>query len=300
MKFFIVDVFSEKKYQGNQLAVIIPNSELSIIEMQQIAREINFSETTFILSDKLSNGGYDVRIFTPHIEIPFAGHPTLGTAFVIQQFLEKNFDKKIILNLNIGQIPVFFKGANCDDIWMQQKEPTFGQIFQPKIFSEILQISEQDINANYPIQVVSTGLPAIIIPLHNLKAVQKCRINQKRFQDFIDKVFQANILAFTPDVINSKNNLHVRVFLDDPGFFEDSATGSANGNLAGYLLEHNFCQSSKINLRVEQGYSINRPSLIKIDASKVNGKFAIHIGGKVISVAEGKWFSRASDHPRVI
>lgn len=79
--------------------------------------------------------------------------------------------------------------------------------------------------------------------------------------------------------------------MDDPGFLEDSATGSANGNLAGYLLEHNFCQSSKIKLRVEQGYAINRPSLIKIDASKVYGKFTINIGGKVIAVAHGEWFS---------
>lgn len=138
MKFYIVDVFSEKKYQGNQLAVLIPNSEISTVEMQQIAREINFSETAFILSAKSSNGGYDVRIFTPHTELPFAGHPTLGTAFVIQQFLEKNASEQIILNLNVGQIPVIFSEENHDDLMMQQREPTFSQIFQPKFFGDIL------------------------------------------------------------------------------------------------------------------------------------------------------------------
>jgi len=106
MKFYIVDCFAEEKYQGNELLVVVADRPVSDREQQQIAREINFSETTFILSGKQENGGYDVRIWTPNMEVPFAGHPTLGTAHVIRHCLEKGSADKVLLNLKVGQIPV--------------------------------------------------------------------------------------------------------------------------------------------------------------------------------------------------
>lgn len=285
MRFYIVDVFAEEKYQGNQLAVLVPDKELSTTEMQQIVREFNFSETTFITSGKQNNGGYDVRIFTPDTEIPFAGHPTLGTAFVIREFLESGQGDQIILNLGVGQIPVRFTGK---EIFMEQKEPSFGMVIdQPEVIANILQIKAQDIRSDYPIQVVSTGLPAVIVPLKSLDAVRRCAIHHSNFQHFIDTMIKCNLLVFVPEAEKEENDLRVRVFMDDTGFFEDPATGSANGNLAGYLLEHNFFQASKINYRVEQG--MQRPSLIIVDAEKSNGKFRIHVGGKVFSVAKGEW-----------
>src|SRR4051812_16448895 len=108
MDFYIVDVFAEKKYQGNQLAVLVPDRNLTTEEMQQIAKEIHFSETTFIMSNKQENDGYDVRIFTPDVEIPFAGHPTLGTAYIINQIMENGNASNVVLNLPVGQIPVVF------------------------------------------------------------------------------------------------------------------------------------------------------------------------------------------------
>ena len=135
--FYIVDVFAEEKYAGNQLAVVRDAAGLSDSEMQNITKEMNYSETTFILSNDQRNGGYDVRIFTPQEEVPFAGHPTLGTAYIIQQEIIKEPVEKIILNLKVGQIPVTFNytGKEKNVLRMKQIEPTFGQIIEPEQIS---------------------------------------------------------------------------------------------------------------------------------------------------------------------
>jgi trans-2,3-dihydro-3-hydroxyanthranilate isomerase len=286
MQFYIVDVFAEEKYKGNQLAVFLPHDKISTPEMQKIAKEINFSETTFVMSNNNPDKGYDVRIFTPDVEIPFAGHPTLGTAFIISRMLEKNQSEQIILNLGVGQIPVTFLQ---DELWMEQQEPTFGTVIQPEVIAEILQIKETDINSSYPIQIVSTGLPAVIIPLKTLNALRKCVINHEKYQRFLDEIIRANLLVFVPEAQKQENDIQVRVFVDDKGFYEDPATGSANGNLACYLLEHNFYQTHVIDLRIEQGYEVQRPSLIKVKADKISGKFRTQVGGKVFFVASGEW-----------
>jgi trans-2,3-dihydro-3-hydroxyanthranilate isomerase len=287
MDFYIVDVFAKEKYQGNQLAVLVPDRELSTAEMQQIAREINFSETTFILSDKKENGGYDVRIFTPDIEVPFAGHPTLGTAYVINKIIERDVgdvETKIILNLEVGQIPVSING---DNLIMSQNEPSFGMIIkETDVIANVLNIKQVDIRTDYPIQLVSTGLPCIIVPLKSVDAVMRCSINHNQFSQFIKNYYKCNLLFFSEE---GESELRARVFLDDPGFMEDPATGSANGNLAGYLLEYNFFNKNKIEYSVNQGYGINRPSRINVMAGKTDGKFHIHVGGKVHLVAKGEW-----------
>lgn len=288
MKFYILDVFAEQKYQGNQLGVFIPEKAPSTELMQQITKEMNFSECTFIMSRKPINGGYDVRIFTQGSEVPFAGHPTLGTAYLIQQLLDPHANH-ICLNLGVGQIPVAFRGENKNELFMQQKEPAFGKTIDRDVIAEILNIHANEINFDYPIQVVSTGLPAIIIPIKTLNTVERCSVNHKKYQEFLDKVARANLLVFTPETKKKENDLHVRVFVDDPGFFEDPATGSANGNLAGYLLEHHFFKKDILSLRVEQGYAIQRPSLLKIEAKKSKEQFEISVGGKVFLVAQGEW-----------
>ena len=149
LTFYIADVFAEEKFTGNQLAVVKDADGLSDIRMQQIAREINFSETTFILSDEKRSGGYDVRIFTPKEEVPFAGHPTLGTAYIIQ-------------HLKIGQIPVNLNDAR-GVLWMKQMPPTFDMVFNPDKISNFLNVDASDIDHMYPIQEVSTGLPFIAL-----------------------------------------------------------------------------------------------------------------------------------------
>lgn len=289
MLFYMVDVFAEQKYRGNQLAVLLPDREISTSEMQQIAKEFQFSEITFIMSGKKTDGGYDVRIFTPDVEIPFAGHPSLGTAYVIRHLFEQHHNDPILLNLGVGQIPVTFTPGEEQVLWMTQKQPEFGDVIAPSLIADVLQISAEDIDTSFPIQVVSTGLPAVIVPVKTLEAAQRCAVHHQKFERFLKEVADANILVVTQETFHEANDLHVRVFVNDTGYYEDPATGSANGNLAGYLLEHKVFNKSQIQLRVEQGYSIGRDSLLLIDATENNGEFEIKIGGKVFLVAKGEW-----------
>ncbi|CAG0961624.1 trans-2,3-dihydro-3-hydroxyanthranilate isomerase [Methanosarcinales archaeon] len=286
--FYILDVFAEEKFAGNQLAVVKDANGLSDIKMQQIAREINFSETTFILSDEKRSGGYDVRIFTPNEEVPFAGHPTLGTAYVIQHEIIKKPVETIILNLKIGQIPVNLNEAR-GVLWMKQMPPTFGMVFNPDKISKVLNVEASDIDHMYPIQEVSTGLPFIIVPLKTLEALKKSRIDREKYFELIRDSDAKALLVFCPETIKEDNDLSARVFAQYYGITEDPATGSANGCLAGYLVKYNYFKSSKINVQVEQGYEIGRPSLLYLRAKEHDGKIEVLVGGKVQMIARGEF-----------
>lgn len=287
MIFYIVDCFAENKYQGNQLAVFIPENDITTMEMQQIAREINFSETTFILSDKEADGGYRVRIFTPDIEVPFAGHPTLGTAFVIHKELENGETDKVVLNLDVGPIEVAISDTG---LVMTQNQPVFGQILssdaEKSLIAGLLQIDDAEIWDDYPIQWVSTGLPCFVIPLKDVEAVQKCAIHHDKFRHFIETVYKCNMLVFAK---TGDRQLVVRVFMDDPGYLEDPATGSANGNLAGYVLKYDYFKSQNLSYSVSQGSAIGRPSTLRISAGYRHGSYRIQVGGKATLVAKGTW-----------
>lgn len=289
--FFIVDVFAEKKYAGNQLAVFRDAGNLSGEEMQLFAKEMNYSETTFICSEKERKGGYDVRIFTPAEEIPFAGHPTLGTAFVIQQEIIKTPVEKVILNLGVGQIPValsFSKGA-VDDLWMEQKHPEFGQEIDKAVIAKSLNVKETEVDDRFPVQEVSTGLPFMIVPLKTLEAVKRARINRDVFFGLIADTNAKAPLLFCPETYNPKNDLNCRVFVDYYGIPEDPATGSANGCLAGYLVKHRYFGETCINVRVEQGCEIGRPSLLYLKAEENEDVIDVLVGGKVFKIAEGEF-----------
>ena len=289
--FYIVDVFPEKKYAGNQLGVFRDAKGLSDEQMQQFAKEMNYSETTFILSETERDGGYDVRIFTPENELPFAGHPTLGTAFVIQQEIIKEQVEKVVLNLKVGQIPVTFKysGEQVDIMWMKQINPTFGQTFEAEAMAPVLGLDENEIHDGYPIQEVSTGTPFIMCPLKTLNAVKRARTNRDKCLELIKDSPAKAILIFSPETYAEENDLNVRVFADYYGVAEDPATGSANGCLAGYLVKHRYFGKDRIDVRVEQGYEIGRPSLLFLRAEAKGEEIDVFVGGKVIMVGQGEF-----------
>ena len=290
MKFYIVDVFAEEKYAGNQLAVIRGAQGLSDAQMQTLALEMNYSETTFILSDASRDAGYDVRIFTPAEEVPFAGHPTLGTAYVIQQEIIGEPVDSVTLNLAVGQIPVKI-GYSEDvptELWMHQKPPDFGETFLPDALATVLNLQAEDIDTRFPIQDVSTGLPFVIVPLCSKDAVNRCKINVDAFDRLVENGRAKDIFVFCPETENPENNLHARMFARHFYIVEDPATGSANGCLAGYLVKHRYFGADRIDVRVEQGYQINRPSLLMLQAEAKPDTIDVFVGGNVIKVAEGK------------
>jgi trans-2,3-dihydro-3-hydroxyanthranilate isomerase len=284
--FTILDVFAESKFSGNQLAVIRVKYPLSDRDMQRIAREMNFSETTFILSDTPRDGGYDVRIFTPGEEVPFAGHPTLGTAHVIRNEIARRDDDTIILNLKIGQISVSF---GKDGIaWMKQVEPTFGKRLTREVLAPVLGLDLAAIDERFPIEEVSTGLPHILVPLRTLNSLKQARVNRDRYYELIKTTWAKPVMIFCPEPHEKQNDISVRMFADAFGIPEDPATGSGNGCLAGYLVKHRYFGMSEIDIRSEQGYEMGRPSLLYLKAKEADGKIHIHVGGKSVLVAKGE------------
>jgi len=285
--FYILDVFAEDKYAGNQLAVITNGQGLSGERMQRITREFNFSETAFILSGRKDNGGYDVRIFTPGEEVPFAGHPTVGTAWAILNLLTPDRPAQIRLNLKVGQIPVSFDG---DITWMTTQSPVFGETLAPAVLAGVLGLDLKDIDARFPVQVVSTGLPAVLVPLKTLGAAEGARVRMDLLQDLVktQDVGKA-VMVFCPETLSRENHLHVRVFAPLVGVPEDPATGSANSCLAGYLVRHGYFGEGPVDLMVEQGYEMGRPSKVHLRArQKTTGPIEVQVGGKVQLVAKGE------------
>ena len=284
-KFYIVDVFAERKLEGNQLAVFICEEVIKDSDMQKIAKEMNYSETTFITSVENNT----VRIFTPDIELPFAGHPTLGTAFVMQREIIKSNIKTLLLDLKIGQIPVLFKykSGEVDEIWMEQNVPAFGQFFAPALIADSVFLDEEDIDIRFPIQEVSTGLPFIIVPLKTMEALKRARVERDKLLDLIENTNAKSLLLFCPETRKKGNHISVRVFTEVPGF-EDPATGSGNGCLAAYLSHHQYYGKSNVNIRVEQGYEIGRPSLLYLKAEEIDGNISVSVGGKAFIIANGE------------
>lgn len=284
MKFYIVDCFAEEKYQGNELLVVLADRPVSDREQQKIAREINFSETAFILSGKQDNGGYDVRIWTPNVgEVPFAGHPSLGTAFVIHHYLERGQSKSVNLNLKVGQIPVAISESG---LTMYQNPPVFGEVISKQEIADVFGISPGQISDEYPVQWVSTGLAAVIVALKDRETLSRVRMNREAFEQYILRhpgSYCSHL--FFADMGN--NVLAARCLMED--YLEDPATGSANGDLAGYLLQYGYFNGSDIEYTVIQGEDMGRKSVLHVRAGKTGDAWTIAVGGQCHLVASGEW-----------
>jgi trans-2,3-dihydro-3-hydroxyanthranilate isomerase len=287
LDFIIVDVFAEQKYSGNQLAVFTQAQDLSDQQMQQIAQETHFSETTFIRSGRQADGGYTVRIFTPGAEVPFAGHPTLGTAWVIRHILG-NPDETVRLDLRVGQIPVDFQDQL---LWMTTRPPVFGETLPTEVIAPILRLDTTDLDERFPIEVVSTGLPFIFVPLKTLDAVKRVQLDVDLLARLVaGKDITQTIFVFCPETYAQDNQINARFFAPAYGIPEDPATGSANSCLAAYLVKHRYFDTNTIDVKVEQGYEIGRRSRLYLKAKESpSGDILVKVGGKVQLIAKGQF-----------
>ncbi|GAB6090621.1 PhzF family phenazine biosynthesis isomerase [Spirochaeta dissipatitropha] len=298
MKYWIVDVFGREKYSGNQLAVVLADAPISTAEMQRIAQEFHFSETSFIFpqASRPAQSGeisrWKVRIFTPENEVPFAGHPTLGTAWLIRQELAVGQPTRIELDLAAGIIPVDFDDSSKLQ-WMRQIEPVFGAVHDPAAAASLCGLEPEDILPDYPVQVVSTGLEFLIIPVRSLDRMKQASGNAAEMKAYFGSGGMLPILLFCPETYEAGNSVNCRMFADLFGIPEDPATGSANGCLAAYLYKHTFFGKGPLDIRSEQGYEIDRKSILHLRAKDDQGRIAVHVGGKVFPVAEGRLLSDA-------
>jgi len=256
--------------------------------MQRIAKEMGFSETSFILSDTPRDGGYDVRIFTPGAEVPFAGHPTLGTAYVIRQEIIGSAANCVSLNLQVGRIPVLFERHSGGDIpWMTPKEATFHEVFDAREIAPLLRLRPEDIDEDFPIQTVSTGLPFVFVPLCSLDAVRRAAVIKDQWLEWVKDRMAKMVFLFCRQTVEPQNHLHARMFADYYGIVEDPATGSANSCLAAYLVRHRYFGADRIQVHVEQGYEIGRPSRLYLRAYDDGQRIHVEVGGRVFAIAKG-------------
>jgi trans-2,3-dihydro-3-hydroxyanthranilate isomerase len=291
VRFFIVDVFAETKLSGNQLAVFLDPEKLSTLQMQRIAQEMHYSETTFVNSRVKQDKGYDVRIFTPEAELPFAGHPTLGTATIVQSRVIRKPVLQVSLNMKVGQIPVTFSysGRKPKVLWMRQRSPSFGKRYRTGPVADFLNLDESDLDGRFPVQDVSTGASFLIVPLKSLDAVRRAKLDRDKYLEFAKNAESNIVLVFTAETYRSLNDLNVRVLIPSSVTPEDPATGSGNGCLAAYLVHYKFMKREKIDLRVEQGYEMGRKSLLLLRAGPGLSGIEVNVGGMVHFIAEGEF-----------
>lgn len=282
MRFLIVDVFAETPLAGNQLAVVFANPDLETAQMQRIAREFNFSETSFVLRQQDDGKPWPVRIFTPGRELPFAGHPTLGTAWAIRSELSVR-GATVVLDEKVGEIPVRGGGEPGALLWMRQRQPSFGKTLARRETAELLCLGEDRLHAVLEPQEVSTGIEFAIVPLKDLAAVREARLDRERFAALASKP----VFLFAPETYDDENDFNARMLEDGFGISEDPATGSAAGCLAAYLVKHR-ARGERITARVEQGYEIERRSLLHIGAQQEKDGIAVEVGGRVCPIARGE------------
>lgn len=293
-----MDVFAQKKFTGNQVAVVEVEEPLEEEMMLKIAQEMNFRETAFVSSEPNENGNYAVRIFTPQKEVAFSGHPSLGTAFIIKHFFSFDNQKQISLELQSGVSIVdsaSLKSNGSDFISKRktvllsdQKNPEFGHVFEPVLLSRVLGIEPAEIDDRFPIQEVFSGLGFIIVPVKTLEIIKEITINKERYNWLVQKSKAKLVLVFCPEAEDPENNVHTRVFADYYNIPEDTASGSGAGSLAAYMVKYNYLGSNSVELRVEQGYEVGRPSLIIAKAKKVEDHVEVNIGGRVVLSAQGE------------
>ena len=283
-----VDVFTANALEGNQLAVFTDASALSTEQMQRIAKETNYSETTFVIPrsfEETREMGHRVRIFTTSEELPFAGHPTLGTAWVLRGIGGAD---EIVLDLNVGKIHVAFsveEGRAFGE--MRQRDPQFGQTHSRKEVAQAVGLSPEEISADVPIHSVSTGMMFVIVPIERLQTMENLTLDLKRAQEYLERTDGKFFFFVCRETVDPKARLHARMIFYNG---EDPATGSASGCAAAWMVKYGVAKSEE-RVLIEQGIEMKRPSRIFVRAEKKGDEVInVRVGGHAVEVARGELF----------
>jgi trans-2,3-dihydro-3-hydroxyanthranilate isomerase len=287
------DVFSSHPLEGNSLAVFSDGRGLTDTEMQSLAREMNLSETTYILPRDPAierERGIRVRIFTVHEELPFAGHPTLGTAFALRR---QSGNKKVTLELNVGKVPVDFDDSPNHPAFgeMTQIDPTFGMQHDREAVARATGLRPQDFDDTLPIQTVSTGVPFTVTPLKSLAVISNLKVNLDRAAEYLSQAAGKFFYFVTRETIDRDARLHARMLFYNG---EDPATGSAAGCTAAWMVAHGVANSDE-RVLIEQGVEMKRPSRIFVRASLHgnpgdNRVVNVRVGGNSVEILRGEVF----------
>jgi trans-2,3-dihydro-3-hydroxyanthranilate isomerase len=299
IQFYQADVFTDVAFGGNPVAVFPDAANLTDIELQQIAREMNLSETVFVLPPSDPSAVVKIRIFTPTQEIPFAGHPVIGTFFVLgslKRLALREPVTRVLQECNLGVFPVDIqaKDGQITKVVMSQPQPQFLDLLENRddqfALARALNVPRQQITeAKWPIQVVSTGFPVIIVPVRTLTAVRSIVPDVSAVAELCQQYGANGIMVFSTMTVEEQATVHTRMFAPLVGIVEDPATGSASGALGAYLVNHGVVEVGPLTeIIAEQGYEIERPSRILIYVESEDDAIqTVKVGGQAVMVMEG-------------
>lgn len=293
------DVFTGAPLLGNQLAVFTDGRGLSTVEMQAITREMNFAESTFILPAETPDSGIRMRIFTPHVELPMAGHPTIGSTFALAHTgVIPSGARRFVFGLNIGLVPVDleWEGNRLRFAWMTQSNPVFGPPVEDRaLIAQAIGLTADDLVSDLPVQVVSCGLPYVIAVLRDRETVDRAACDMGAFRR-LDTAFGENTAVFFFAVSNvgaalrRPETVYSRMFAPSFGIVEDPATGSASGPLGCYLVRHGIV-SGEAQRRIvsTQGVAMGRASTIHVAIAGTGDAITeVKVGGEAVLVGRGE------------
>jgi trans-2,3-dihydro-3-hydroxyanthranilate isomerase len=300
LHYHLVDVFTDRPFGGNQLAVFSDGRDLSPQVMQQLAKELNLSETTFVLPPQDPGNDFWVRIFTPAVEMPMAGHPTVGTAFVLgrEKLIEQAGPETTIrFEEGVGVIPVRVQWQNGQPalIRMSQPLPEFGPEFPDRqLIAKMLSLEPDELDPDFPLQVVSCGVPFLFVPLRNLAAIRRARLRLDLWEKQLKNFASPHLFLLTTETELENSTVHCRMFAPALGIAEDPATGAASGPLGCYLVKYDRRpqtadrRNKRLSFISEQGFEMGRPSLIHIEIEQENDQITgVTVGGRCVFMGEG-------------
>lgn len=295
-RFYTVDVFTRQMFGGNPLAVFPDAQGLDPEQMQHIAREFNISETVFVFPPKTAEGTHHLRIFTPGTELPFAGHPTIGTAYLLATIGTVPLTDDVatvVFEEGVGAIPVSIHRINAQSTFAQfsaAQLPVFGPE-SPSVgeLASLLSLQSSDIlTEDWAPQAVSCGVPFLFIPLRDRTVLAKAQLNLTQWNTTLASYWAPHVYLFTPDPERDGSNFRARMFAPAMGIQEDPATGAAVTAFAGYLGIRDTAETGTLHWVIEQGFEMGRPSLLEVEAEKQNGDLAaIRVGGYSVMVSQG-------------
>jgi trans-2,3-dihydro-3-hydroxyanthranilate isomerase len=289
LRFVQLDVFAAQPFLGNPLAVFPDGRGLTDSEMQAIAREMNLSETTFVLPRDPAierERGVRVRIFTVQEELPFAGHPTLGTAFHLRG---ASAAREVILDLNVGNVPVRFEETPGQPVFgeMTQVDPQVGVQHDREEVARASGLNYGDIDPSLPIQTVSTGVPFTVVPLRGLETMRDLHVDLKGSSEYLANSDGKFFYFVTRETVDPQARLHARMMFYNG---EDPATGSAAGCAAAWMVANGVAPPDE-RVLIEQGVEMHRPSRIFVRAAKKDDRVVnVRVGGNAVETVRGEIF----------
>jgi trans-2,3-dihydro-3-hydroxyanthranilate isomerase len=293
--FYTTDVFTDKKFGGNQLAVFPDARKIPPRLYQDIAREFNFSETTFVLPPKNKKHTKAVKIWTPGGELQFAGHPTVGTSVVLAAIgvvKLKGRETKIILEEGVGPVPVTIRAVKGKPTFAEltaAKLPAFGPAPRPDDLARALSLEPGDVlSGNYFPESASCGTSFMMVPIRNRAALGRARVKLDIFEQVV-KGFDNKVFLFCDEPELKGSHFRARMYAPSIGVAEDPATGSAAAGFAGYIAKRDKRSEGTLAWRIEQGFEMGRPSILDVQVDKKAGSItAVRVGGNAVLVTRGE------------